>query len=152
MKNTEGTVKKKVCRAAVRHKDRVGRNEVALPRGRQHTQRRAGREQNPWKERYQSQSNGNPSQKSIKCFSGVSQQASSKEVLTDSVIIMPFGAVGSPWPDTATPCSQPGGEIAALAKAAQFSPTLCTLTSIKLQALGHKPPAEQQKLESLVLS
>lgn len=105
MKNTEGTVKKKVCRAAVRHKDRVGRNEVALPRGRQHTQRRAGREQNPWKERYQSQSNGNPSQKSIKCFSGVSQQASSKEVLTDSVIIMPFGAVGSPWPDTATLCS-----------------------------------------------
>lgn len=100
MKNTEGTVKKKVCRAAVRHKDWVGRNEVALPRGRQHTQRRAGREQNPWKERYQSQSNGNPSQKSIKCFSGVSQQASSKEVLTDSVIIMPFGAVGSPWPDT----------------------------------------------------
>lgn len=105
MKNTEGIVKKKVCRAAVRHKDRVWRNEVALPRGRQHTQRRAGREQNPWKERHQSQSNGNPSQKSIKCFSEVSRRARGKEVLTDSVITMPFGAAGSPWPDTATLCS-----------------------------------------------
>lgn len=89
----------------MRHKDEVWRNAPALRREGQQAEGRAGGTQHAGKGRHQSHSSGNPSPKSIKCFSEASQQANSGEVLTESLIITSFNIIETLWPDTMTLCS-----------------------------------------------
>lgn len=77
MKNKGGTVEKRACREAVRLKGWLWGDEVDREK-----KNRAGREQTLGK-RCESQGNGNPSCKFIKCFSAVTQQAPSRAVPTD---------------------------------------------------------------------